>query len=146
MSNDTDYDYSRYEKLVTNIVEDRCYNPNNIRGCDISDTTGVKLIFDGYAENDDGDDDTNHQCYVLFIHKDSGPLNFEFPEHDIEYGMIVHRPDKEIDIYIWHDVKNNEYDVVQMDEDNKVMTPKKVMEILETIYENNYAEYEYEED
>jgi hypothetical protein len=35
----------------------------------------------------------NLESYAIFIHKDSGQENFEFPEHDMTPWGLIHRPD-----------------------------------------------------
>jgi len=73
---------------------------------------GVYICFDGYAE-DSGDIDFNKKdslSFAVFIHKES--LKSEFPEHDIAYGCIVHRPKEEMCIYCWLDRVNNNIDVL----------------------------------
>lgn len=62
---------------------------------------GVKIIFDGYAENDDESFDYNSMSFAVFIHKDS--LTKEFPPHDFTPWGLIHRSTEEVCIHVWHD-------------------------------------------
>jgi hypothetical protein len=72
---------------------------------------GVKIIFDGYGYNDETDehDDTNTFNFAVFVHKDSLTAD-EFPEHDFQYGLIVHRPEEEVCIHCYIDVDTDMFD------------------------------------
>lgn len=64
---------------------------------------GVKIIFDGYAEDDDGENDTNSLSFAVFIHRDS--VNGTFPEHDAgPWNLIIHRPSEEMHFFVWYDI------------------------------------------
>lgn len=61
----------------------------------------VSIVFDGYAETEDGEEDQSQLCYAVFIHKDSGKDGFVFPDHDQYGNVICHRPDQEATYYVW---------------------------------------------
>ena len=63
---------------------------------------GIKIIFDGYAEDDDGDPDTNSLSFAVFIHRDS--VTGQFPDHDTAWNLIIHRPSEEMHFYVWYDL------------------------------------------
>ena len=65
-------------------------------GEDISPLPHLKIIFDGFGENDDGTDNFEIQNFCIFIHKNSKDLSFIFPEHDMAHGLIRHRPEEEV--------------------------------------------------
>lgn len=59
---------------------------------------GVKIIFDGYGENDDGSDNHNIETFAVFVHKDS--LTKPFKPHDSNPLAIIHRPKEECYIHV----------------------------------------------
>lgn len=61
----------------------------------------VKIVHDGYAEDEDGNTDESEICYAIFVHKNSGDTNFTFPEHDVTHNLIGHRPEQECCFYVW---------------------------------------------
>jgi len=53
-------------------LEDDPANGNLRPGDESGDTIpGIKIIFDGYGENDDGTADLDTESYAVFIHRDS---------------------------------------------------------------------------
>ena len=118
----------------------------------ISDIPEVKIIFDGYGdleiENEDGYEykeggNTNMESYAIFIHKDSGKKNFEFPEHELTPWALIHRPKEEVCIYAWYDVENDDWSINSLYEtSDHEMTDEKVMEILEKIDKRHFREEE----
>lgn len=72
---------------------------------------GVKIIFNGYGYNEETDeqDDTNLLSFAVFVHKDSLTAD-TFPEHEFEFGLIVHRPKEEVCIYSYYDVEQDKFD------------------------------------
>lgn len=65
-------------------------------GDDISPYPEIKITFDGYAEDDDGDDDESKLSFAVYIHKDADMDGFVFPEHDDVIWQVVHRPSEEV--------------------------------------------------
>ena len=150
------YDYSRYEKLVTMLMEASWRDPEDLEiGRDISDQPEVKIIFDGYGdlEIDNGVDEyqykeggnTKMESYAIFIHKDALEPEFIFPEHELTPWALIHRPKEEICIYAWYDVENDNWDILpiedRLDADN-TMTAEDVMVILEGLYEYYFKPWE----
>jgi len=151
-----EYDYSRYEELVTMLMEASWRDPEDLEiGRDISDQPEVKIIFDGYGdlEIDNGVDEyqykeggnTKMESYAIFIHKDALEPEFIFPEHELTPWALIHRPKEEICIYAWYDVENDIWDILpiedRLDEDN-TMTADDVMVILEGLYEYYFKPWE----
>ena len=147
-----DYDYDKYIEIVTNILESAWIDRDDlVRGEDISDLPEVKVIFDSYGDLEDEDENgeyryteggnTNMESYAIFIHKDSGKENFEFPEHDMSPFGLYHRPEEEVCIYAWYDVEADEWSINSLYEtsDHK-MTNKQVMKILDTLDKRYFHE------
>ena len=76
---------------------------------------GVKIIFDGYGENDDGSDNRNVETFAVFVHKDS--LTQPFKPHDNYILAIIHRPKEECCIHVVWEVDNDDIEVVTYIED-----------------------------
>ena len=146
-----DYDYDRYCQILQAFMETSLYDPDDLEiGVNISDDPEVKIIFDGYGskewEDENGEyqyeegGDTNQESFAIFIHKDALTEGFEFPEHDTWFA-IIHRPKEEVCIYAWHDVENDTWDFLPLEDrlDKEcAMNEQDVMNILEGIYKKNY--------
>ena len=148
-----EYDYARYEKILVDMLEGSHRDPDDLEiGRDISDLPEVKIIFDGYGDLEDEDENgeyryteggnKNMESYAIFIHKDSLAEDFIFPEHDVfgfTFGsMIQHRPAEEVCIYAWYDVENKLWDILPLEDrldDSNAMDENDVMTILEGLYE-----------
>lgn len=148
-----DYDYQRYDQILKLLLEHAWIDHDEEQeiGEDVSDQPEVKIIFDGYGDLEDEDEDgeyryteggnKNMQSYAIFLHKDALTEDFVFPEHDVFQftfgGMIQHRPDEEVCIYAWHDVEEDSWDILPLEdrlsEDNS-MNEGDVMVILEGLY------------
>ncbi len=150
-----DYDYERYCEIVQAFMEAAWIDRDElVRGEDISDIPEVKIMFEGYGdlEDEDGNGEyrytengnKNMECYAVFIHKDALTEDFVFPEHEVYQftfgGMIAHRPKEEVCLYVWYDVIEDSWEVLQLedriDSDN-TMNEEDVMKILEGLY-NRY--------
>jgi hypothetical protein len=66
----------------------------------------IKIVFDGYLEDDDGLTDESQPCYAIFVHKDS--LSGKFPPQDDSNGFIAHRSDQEVCFYVWLNLETDE--------------------------------------
>jgi hypothetical protein len=148
-----DYDYARYDEILTKMLEGSHRDPDDLEiGRDISDLPEVKIIFDGYGDLEDEDENgeyryteggnKNMESYAIFLHKDALAEDFIFPEHDVfgfTFGsMIQHRPAEEVCIYAWYDVENNSWDVLPLEDrldDSNAMNENDVMKILEGLYD-----------
>ena len=156
-----EYDYARYEELVTLLVKASWRDPDDLEiGRDISDHPEVKIIFDGYGdldeENMDGEykyiegGNINMESYAIFIHRGAIDPNFMFPEHDsysFTFGsMLQHRPKEEVCIYAWYDVENDIWEIIpledRLDDGEGSMTAEEVMAILEHLYDYYFKPWE----
>ena len=155
-----EYDYARYEELITLLMEASWRDPDDLEiGRDISDHPEVKIIFDGYGDLEDEDEDgeyryteggnTNMESYAIFIHKDTLEPEFIFPEHDsyaFTFGsMIQHRPKEEVCIYAWYDVESEMWEILPLEDrldDSNEMTVEDVMKILEGLYDYYFKPWE----
>jgi hypothetical protein len=159
---DDDYDYSRYEQILLKLLDSMWRDDENlVRGENISDIPEVKIMFESYADKEVEDEegnyietiengDTNQECYCIFIHKDSGQEDFEFPEHEtaafVFGNLIMHRPAEEVCIYAWYDVEHNDWSINSLGEtSDHEMTNKEVMDILETL-NTRYFGYEIKDE
>lgn len=67
----------------------------------------ISILFDGYGEDENGEQDESKRCYAVFVHKDSLNEDFTFPEHDSFGNLVVHRPNEEGVYYVWTDAEGN---------------------------------------
>ena len=143
-----EYDYWRYSELISKFVEDARPHPDDLSiGEDISTMPEVKIIFDGFGDLETEDDwfeggNKNMESYAVFIHKDALTEEFVFPEHDTWFA-IVHRPKDEVCIYVWYDVENDDWEVLQLEDrldENCAMDENAVMHILEELNKKYYDE------
>ena len=127
-------------------LEDDPANGNLKPGDDSGNTIpGIKIIFDGYGEDDDGNPDLATESYAVFIHRDSLD-NEDFPEHEKTPWALVHRPKEEVCIYAWYDVENDIWEILPLEdrlENNEgYMTAKEVMAVLEHLYDYYFKPWE----
>ena len=148
-----DYDYQRYDQILKLLLEHAWIDHDEEQeiGEDVSDQPEVKIIFDGYGDLEDEDENgeyryteggnKNMQSFAIFIHKDSLTEDFVFPEHDVYQftfgGMIQHRPAEEVCIYAWYDVKEDSWDILPLEDrlsEDNTMNEGDLMIILEGLY------------
>jgi hypothetical protein len=148
-----DYDYALYDEILTTMLIDAHPEPEWLdRGEDISTMSEVKIIFDGFGDLEDEDENgeyryteggnTNMESYAIFIHKDSDKEDFVFPEHDSAWNLIIHRTKEEVCIYAWYDVENDTWDILPLEDrldQECVMDENDVMRILTTLKNRYYA-------
>jgi hypothetical protein len=153
---DFEYDYERFDMILQALMEASWRDPDDLNiGENISDIPEVKIMFDGYGDLEDEDEDgeyryteggnKNMESYAIFIHKDALNENFEFPEHDsyaFTFGsMIAHRPKEEVCLFAWYDVENDSWDFLpledRLDNDN-AMDIEDVMTVMEGLYKKYY--------
>ena len=79
-------------------------------GEDISPYPEIKIAFDGYAEDDDGEEDRSKQSFAVYIHKDADTDGFVFPEHESAFLSVEHRPSAEVYHNVWYDHDEDELD------------------------------------
>ena len=63
---------------------------------------GVKIIFDGYGEKEDGSENINILTFAIFVHKDS--LKKIFPPHETNLLAILNRPNEEVCFPAFYDL------------------------------------------
>lgn len=143
-------DYNRYDEILERFLTDAHPEPDDLYiGENISTVPEIKIIFDGFGDLETEDENgeyvykeggnTNMESYAIFIHKDSLKEDFEFPDHDIAYNMIIHRTKEEVCIYAWYDVENYEWSINSLYEtSDHEMSDEEVMKILEGLYERYY--------
>ena len=158
---DYEYDYKRFDDIIVSLLSSSLIRfhvwqqPDELQiGEDISDVPEIKIIFDGYGDLEDEDENgeyryseggnKNMQSYAIFIHKDSAQEGFIFPEHEsfsFSFGsMIQHRPAEEVCIYAWYDLETASWDILPLEErvEDTNLTVEQVMSILETLNERYF--------
>ena len=78
---------------------------------------GVKIIFDGYAEDIDENPIKEKMSFAVFVHKDS--LTKEFKEHETNPLALIHRPKEECYINCWYDFTDEDCDINTFIEDER---------------------------
>lgn len=137
-----------FEEYIECHLENMWRDPDDlVIGNDISDLSEVKIIFDGYGDLDNENEyieggNKNMESYAIFIHKDSGKEDFEFPEHQLTPWALIHRPKEEVCIYAWYDVEQDYWEILPLEDrlDGCTMTEEDVMEILD-ILNTRYFNY-----
>ena len=152
---DYEYDYKRFDDIITSLLTTSWRDSEDLEiGRDISDISEIKIIFDGYGDLEDEDENgeyryeeggnKNMESYAIFIHKDSAQEDFVFPEHEsfsFTFGsMIQHRPAEEVCIYAWYDLETASWDILPLEErvEDTNLTVEQVMSILETLNERYF--------
>lgn len=146
-----DYDYVKCDEMLRRHLDEMWREEDELEiGENISNIPEIKIIFDGYADLEDEDENgeyryteggnKNLESYAIFIHKDSAQEGFEFPEHDMTPWGLIHRPAEEVCIYAWYDVENDEWEINGLNEtSDHEMTHEEVMSILETLDERYFG-------
>ena len=154
-----EYDYDRYQQIILELLKGSWRDPEDLEiGRDISDIPEVKIIFDGYGDLEDEDENgeyryteggnTNMESYAIFIHRGATDPEFIFPEHELTPWALIHRPQEEVCIYAWYDVEADEWTINQLEdhlsgEDERgEMTAEEVMVVLEHLYEYYFKPWE----
>jgi len=155
---DFEYDYQRFSEIIKLLLKSAWIDHDDELeiGEDVSDQSEVKIIFDGYGDLEDEDEDgeyryteggnRNMQSFAIFIHNDALTEGFVFPPHNtysFTFGrMIQHRPDEEVCIFAWYDVENDDWDIIPLEdrlsEDNS-MDVEDVMRILEGLHQKYFT-------
>ena len=94
---------------------------------------GVKIMFDGYGENDDGSENRYMWSFAVFVHKDS--VTKAFKPHDSNALAIIHRPKEECFITVWWQSEQDEIDIVtSIEHDNCTQLDRKfVIDLIHKI-------------
>ena len=105
-------------------------------GRDISPFPELKIAFDGYAEGDDGDDESK-LSFAVYIHKDADKDGFVFPEHDDVVWHVLHRPTEEICHFVWFDSNDEEFSGASLIEsvDAAEVDYERILKVVETLGE-----------
>jgi hypothetical protein len=122
------------------LEEARTQADSFVVGEDISPIPELKIIFDGFAEDDNGEEDQSNESYALFIHKDALNKNFVFPKHEVAPWSLVHRPDQEIWLHAWYDATDNYWtlpDDWNDSIDNKNLSVELFEDILSKLYKRH---------
>ena len=131
------------EMLEFFLEEARANTDDLVVGEDISPIPELKIIFDGYQEDEDtGEDIYSSESYAFFIHKDALKKDFVFPKHDNSPWALVHRPDEEICLYAWYAVDDDIWtlpDDWNDSIDGKKLTVKQFEDILSKLYKKYSA-------
>jgi hypothetical protein len=147
----SDIDYAKYDEMLQRHLDEMWRDPDSLEiGENISNISEIKIIFDGYGDLEDEDENgeyryteggnKNMESYAIFIHKDSAKEGFEFPEHDTAWNMIIHRPKEEVCIYAWYDVENDYWEINGLfDTSDHEMSDEEVMNILTTLDERYFS-------
>jgi hypothetical protein len=148
----SEFNYEKFEEMLQRHLDEMWRDPDSLEiGENISNISEIKIIFDGYADLEDEDENgeyryteggnKNMESYAIFIHKDSAKEGFEFPEHDTAWNMIIHRTKEEVCIYAWYDVENDYWEInTLLDSSDHEMSDEEVVGILETLDERYFGE------
>lgn len=139
----SNYDYVKIDKVLQYLIDTMWYDAENLEvGENISDYSEVKIIFDGYGDLDNEETgeyieggNKDMESYAIFIHKNSAEPDFEFPEHEMTPWALIHRPDEEICIWAWHDVKNDSWEFGSIDDTNSNLTEEQLIALFDALYE-----------
>lgn len=143
-----EFDYDLYHEVIQSLLDVAWIDRDDlVIGENISDIPGVKVMFDGYGDlevtDENGDyveteegGNRNMESYCVFIHRNSGDAEFEFPPHDLTPWCLIHRPGEEVCIYAWYDVELDEWTINTLDETMETeLTDEEVIEVLRKIKE-----------
>ena len=137
---DDNRNYSPVIELWVRKFRETMMHDASLGNASVGDSTGqkpsgVKIIFDGYGENDNGTSNIQDESYVVFVHEDSLRLN-EFPEHEMTPWGVVHRPIEEVSIFVWYNSLSDKCYVIPF-EDNygTEMKKEKVYKLIAAIHE-----------
>ncbi|MCF8160480.1 MAG: rhodanese-like domain-containing protein [Polaromonas sp.] len=103
---------------------------------------GIKIIFDGYGESESHESGKNKNLlsFAVFIHKDS--MSGTFPEHDTQWGCVVHRPKEELCIYAWAHLDHKDGRVIEvLTDDLKFSSPvleRKLRRVVFDMYRREF--------
>ena len=148
----SEFNYEKFEEMLQRHLDEMWRDPDSLEiGENISNIPEIKIIFDGYADLEDEDENgeyryteggnKNMESYAIFIHKDSAKEGFEFPEHEMTPWALIHRPKEEVCIYAWYDVENDYWEINSLlDSSDHEMSDEEVVSILETLDERYFGE------
>ncbi|MBT8594361.1 hypothetical protein G6672_02570 [Polynucleobacter paneuropaeus] len=129
------------EMLQSFLEKARASTDELVVGEDISPIPELKIIFDGYQEDEDtGEDIYSSESYAFFIHKDALKKGFVFPKHDNGGWTLIHRPDEEICLSAWYDADENFWTLPD-DWNDSIDNKKLTVELFEDILEKLHKKY-----
>jgi len=143
------YDYERFEELLKHHLDAMYHDSDEGSeiGENISSVEEVKIIFDGYGDLETDDEyieggNKNMESFAVFIHKDALTEGFVFPEHEFTPWALIHRPKEEVCIWVWHDVENDEWEILDLEErlEDTELNTEQVMTIMEELH-NRYFQH-----
>lgn len=144
------YDYERYNEIILKMLEVMWRDPDALEiGEDISDLPEVKIIFDGYGDLEDEDENghyryteggnKNMESYAIFLHE--GFLTeeeFVFPEHELTPWALIHRPKEEVCFWVWYDIDTDEVTVIPFEDNNSTeLDHKFVTDLIQAIHKRD---------
>jgi hypothetical protein len=82
------------------------------------------------------------ESFAVFIHKDALTEGFVFPEHEFTPWALIHRPKEEVCIWVWHDLENDEWEILDLEErlEDTELNTEQVMTIMEELH-NRYFQH-----
>ena len=114
-------------------------------GENVSSVEEMKIIFDGYGDLETDDEyieggNKNMESFAVFIHKDALTEGFVFPEHDMTPWALIHRPSEEVCVWVWHDVENDEWEILPLEErlEDTELNGEQVITIMEELHERYF--------
>ena len=148
-----EYDYERFEQLLQHHLNAMYHDSDEGSeiGENISSVEEVKIIFDGYGDLETGEGalyqyveggNQNMESFAVFIHKDALTEGFVFPEHEFTPWALIHRPKEEVCIWVWHDLENDEWEILDLEErlEDTELNTEQVMTIMEELH-NRYFQH-----
>ena len=133
-----------FEELLQHHLDDMYHDSDEGSeiGENVSSVEEMKIIFDGYGYNEETNDEDNKnmESFAIFIHKGAAEEGFVFPEHDMTPWALIHRPNEEVCIWAWHDVTNDSWDILPLEDrlEDVDMTEEEVMNILEVLHKRYF--------
>lgn len=129
------------DEMLEYFLEDaRTEADSFVVGEDISPIPELKIIFDGFAEDDNGEEDQSNESYALFIHKDALKKGFVFPKHESGVWTVIHRPDEEVCLSAWYNANEN-YWTLPDDWKDSISNKKLTVELFEDILSKLYKRH-----
>lgn len=129
------------DEMLEYFLEDaRTEADSFVVGEDISPIPELKIIFDGFAEDDNGEEDQSNESYALFIHKDALKKGFVFPKHESGGWTVIHRPDEEVCLSAWYNANEN-YWTLPDDWKDSISNKKLTVELFEDILSKLYKRH-----
>jgi hypothetical protein len=147
-----EYNYERFDELLQHHLNAMYHDSDEGSeiGENVSSIEEVKIIFDGYGDLETEDDyieggNKNMESFAVFIHKDALSEGFVFPEHEFTPWCLIHRPKEEVCVYVWHDVENDEWEILDLEErlQDTELNTEQVMQIMEGLHERYFEEIDF---